>query len=158
MARLWGATICFSGCRDESRHRGLCSDRVTCPYDDSASKWLRQRGSPGSYEKKHTYSTYYMEWEAGDRQQSVSTTDESEISTEGLSLSNLTHKNQSKNMSLVIIKARHGVLDILKASWRGQTVAELAWLAGVPERKDNMLELKDSSSWVSKQRGNEVFQ
>lgn len=61
-------------------------------------------------------------------------------------------------MSLVIIKARHGVLDILKASWRGQTVAELAWLAGVPERKDNMLELKDSSSWVSKQRENEVFQ
>lgn len=38
-----------------------------------------------------------------------------------------------------------GVLDILKASWRGSPVAELAWLAGVPERKDNTLELKDSS-------------
>lgn len=41
---------------------------------------------------------------------------------------------------------------------RGRTVAELAWLAGVTGRKDNMLELKDSSSGVSKQRGNEVSQ
>lgn len=56
--------------------------------------------------------------------------------------------------------SRHGVLDALKAraSWRGIPVAELAGLAGVPERKDSMLELKDSSSWVSKQRGNEVSQ
>lgn len=47
--------------------------------------------------------------------------------------------------------ARHSFL-------RGRTVAELAWLAGVTERKDNMLDLKDSSSGVSKQRGNEVSQ
>lgn len=63
-------------------------------------------------------------------------------------------------MSLVIIKTQHGVLDNQKAraSWRGSTVAELAWLADVPERKDSMLELKDSSSWVSKHRANKVSQ
>lgn len=45
-----------------------------------------------------------------------------------------------------------------RASWRGSAAAEMAWLAVVPERKDNTLELKDSSSWVSKQRENEVSQ
>lgn len=45
-----------------------------------------------------------------------------------------------------------------EAAWRGRTVAELAWLAVVPERKDGTLELKDSSARVSKQRGNEVSQ
>lgn len=46
------------------------------------------------------------------------------------------------NASLVIMKAQHGVLDILEASWRGHAVAELVWIAAdVQEGKDNMLKL-----------------
>lgn len=47
------------------------------------------------------------------------------------------------NASLVIVKAQHGVLDILEASWRGHAVAELVWIAAdVQEGKDNTLKLK----------------
>ncbi len=70
-------------------------------------------------------------------------------------------QNQSnyKDKSLVIIKTQHELLDMrARATKRGSTVAELALLASVQERKDNMIELKDTSSWVSKQRGNEVSQ
>lgn len=55
----------------------------------------------------------------------------------------MTHKNHSMNASLVIMKAQHGVLDILEASWRGHAVTELVWIAAdVQDGKDNTLKLK----------------
>jgi len=45
-----------------------------------------------------------------------------------------------------MIQTQHGVRDAVKdrASWRGTAAAELVWLSGVAQRKDNMLGLKDS--------------
>lgn len=96
-------------------------------------------------ETNHARSSYCRVSQGRNRQPSVSTADEqaadSVALTQGLKTwQNVTNKSHSMNASLVLQTHR----DTLKGFWRGLTAAELAWPAGVQERKDNMPTLKES--------------